>query len=161
MPYAHFLVPCEGGEAEDRLNHFLAAHAILKLEQELVRLEGEAFWAYAIRYDEHEGATRRTPGAKTATDRIDYREKLGERDFSLYLKLRDWRKERADKAGTVPFALFTNAHLADIAKKRPATLAALGEIDGVGPGRLQSYGAEVLKLVEEHGAGEPKDETAG
>ncbi|RFC42716.1 MAG: hypothetical protein DVB23_002989 [Verrucomicrobia bacterium] len=40
MPYVHFLVPCDGGGAEERLNRFLAGHTILKREQELVRRQG-------------------------------------------------------------------------------------------------------------------------
>ena len=41
MPYAHFLVPAEGGDTEQRLREFLRQRAVLKIEQRFVdRPEG-------------------------------------------------------------------------------------------------------------------------
>ena len=43
--------------------------------------------------------------------------------------------------------MFTNEQLAQIVQRRVDTLAALGEIEGVGPARLARYGAAVLARV--------------
>ncbi|QLH37826.1 MAG: HRDC domain-containing protein [Defluviicoccus sp.] len=46
------------------------------------------------------------------------------------------------------YAVFTNEQLAEIARRRVDTLTALGAIDGIGPARLERYGAAVLSIVE-------------
>ena len=45
------------------------------------------------------------------------------------------------------YAVFSNEQLADIARRRCASLAALGEVEGIGDARLQRYGAAVLQCV--------------
>ena len=44
--------------------------------------------------------------------------------------------------------VFSNSTLEQIAEHRPRTPAALLEISGVGPDKLQKYGDELLTLVE-------------
>ena len=38
------------------------------------------------------------------------------------------------------YALFTNEQLAEMVTRRTTTIAALGEIDGVGKARIEKYG---------------------
>jgi ATP-dependent DNA helicase UvrD/PcrA len=61
--------------------------------------------------------------------------------------LREWRLERA-KADEVPaYVVFHNATLAEIAERRPRTLAELAGIPGVGPTKLERYGEDVLAAL--------------
>jgi DNA helicase-2/ATP-dependent DNA helicase PcrA len=61
--------------------------------------------------------------------------------------LREWRLERA-KADEVPaYVVFHNATLAEIAERRPSTLAELAGIPGVGPSKLERYGEDVLAAL--------------
>ena len=61
--------------------------------------------------------------------------------------LREWRLERA-KADEVPaYVVFHNATLAEIAERRPSTLAELGSVPGVGPAKLERYGEDVLAAL--------------
>jgi DNA helicase-2/ATP-dependent DNA helicase PcrA len=61
--------------------------------------------------------------------------------------LREWRLERA-KADEVPaYVVFHNATLAEIAERRPRTLSELAAVPGVGPAKLERYGADVLGVV--------------
>ncbi|MGI8421071.1 MAG: HRDC domain-containing protein [Gaiellaceae bacterium] len=46
-----------------------------------------------------------------------------------------------------PFHVFGNKTLDAIARSRPATLDKLAEIAGVGPAKLERYGAEVLEQL--------------
>lgn len=159
MAYAHFLVPLEGGEAEQRLNRFLAQHAVLKIEDRFVEEGGKGYWAYRIRY---EAGGAGTPGPAGRPAGVDYVEKLGPEDGALYIQLKDWRKRRAEEEGSVPFALFTNAMLAAIAEQRPGSLDALRKIKGVGDGRVEKYGEEVLRMVTEApSSAKPEDPSAG
>ena len=64
-----------------------------------------------------------------------------------FAALRAWRAERA-KADEVPaYVVFHNATLAEIADRRPRTLAELGRIPGIGPTKLERYGADVLSAL--------------
>jgi superfamily II DNA helicase RecQ len=78
---------------------------------------------------------------------VDYKEKLGEADYGFYLRLREWRKARAEAEGVDAFTIFTNAQLAAIAERRPASSPALREIPGIGEGRAEKYGEAILKEV--------------
>jgi ATP-dependent DNA helicase RecQ len=61
--------------------------------------------------------------------------------------LREWRLERA-KADEVPaYVVFHNATLAEIAERRPQTLAELASVPGVGPTKLERYGEDVLAAL--------------
>jgi DNA helicase-2/ATP-dependent DNA helicase PcrA len=59
-------------------------------------------------------------------------------------KLRSWRLERAREDGVPPYVVFHDAVLHRIADARPASLAELSQISGVGPAKLERYGDELL-----------------
>ncbi|MEP6762107.1 MAG: UvrD-helicase domain-containing protein [Sporichthyaceae bacterium] len=72
-------------------------------------------------------------------------------DEALFERLRDWRSEQA-KAGSVPaYVVFTDATLMAIAETMPRTDAALLGVSGVGHGKLEKYGADVLGICADFG----------
>lgn len=78
---------------------------------------------------------------------------LPEEVRSLYRNLRRWRNERAKTDGVPAYAIFRNTQLAEICKRRPDSLAALREIEGIGDATCGRYGQEVLNLVREAPSG--------
>jgi DNA helicase-2/ATP-dependent DNA helicase PcrA len=61
--------------------------------------------------------------------------------------LRQWRLERA-KADEVPaYVIFHNATLEAIAERAPRTIGELATVPGVGPAKLERYGADVLAVL--------------
>ena len=70
-------------------------------------------------------------------------------DERLFEALREWRLETARDADVPAFVVFTDATLTAIAEKVPRDVAALSRITGVGPAKLERYGAAVLSLLEE------------
>jgi ATP-dependent DNA helicase RecQ len=76
---------------------------------------------------------------------------LTETDWPLFNTLRNWRSERAKQEGIPPYVICNNRHLAEIVKARPQTLAALGQIEGVGEAKIKKYGKELLAFI----VGEP------
>lgn len=70
-----------------------------------------------------------------------------DRDDVLYDALRSWRAERAKGLGQPAYCVFTDATLAAIAEQKPATVAALVKIPGIGQSKLDKFGADVLALV--------------
>ena len=67
----------------------------------------------------------------------------------LFLALRAWRRETANEKGVPAYVILHDATLREIAARRPATLAELGEISGLGAKKLEAYGEAVLAVVAE------------
>lgn len=61
-----------------------------------------------------------------------------------------WRKRVAEDAGQPGYVILPNDVLFRIASERPATLDALGQLQGIGASRLERYGPAILDLVRLH-----------
>ncbi|WP_310530457.1 DNA helicase RecQ [Novosphingobium sp.] len=68
----------------------------------------------------------------------------------LFEALRALRRELAAEAGLPPYVIFHDATLREMASVRPASLAALGEIGGVGTRKLEAYGDAFLAVIRQH-----------
>jgi DNA helicase-2/ATP-dependent DNA helicase PcrA len=68
-------------------------------------------------------------------------------DIELLDRLRSWRSETAKQQKVPTYVVFTDATLTAIAEHRPADVAALVDIPGIGAGKLDRYGPDVLALV--------------
>jgi DNA helicase II / ATP-dependent DNA helicase PcrA len=64
----------------------------------------------------------------------------------LFLRLRGWRRETAKEQGVPAYVIFSDATLAVIADRQPASIAELAGVPGVGAVKLDRYGAAVLAL---------------
>ncbi|MCU1502799.1 MAG: putative ATP-dependent helicase [Ilumatobacteraceae bacterium] len=71
---------------------------------------------------------------------------LGGNDAALFEELRAVRRHLA--AGKPAYTVVADATLAAIAAQRPTSLAALALIKGIGPSKLEQYGAALLAAVE-------------
>ena len=70
-------------------------------------------------------------------------------DDPAFEALRQWRAKEARQQGVPPYVIFHDSVLREIAATRPATLARLGELRGVGASKLERYGQAVLATVKE------------
>ena len=66
---------------------------------------------------------------------------------ALFEALRAWRTRRARDDGMAPYIVAHDSTLRAIAEARPATLAALRRVPGMGPTKLERYGNEILAVV--------------
>jgi DNA helicase-2/ATP-dependent DNA helicase PcrA len=70
-----------------------------------------------------------------------------DRDDELYERLREWRRVTAAGQQVPAYVVFTDATLTALAERQPATEPELAAIGGIGPRKLDLYGAAVLALV--------------
>ena len=70
-----------------------------------------------------------------------------DRDDELYERLREWRRLVAAEQQVPAYTVFTDATLAALAERRPTSEAELAAIGGIGPRKLERYGAAVRALV--------------
>jgi DNA helicase-2/ATP-dependent DNA helicase PcrA len=75
------------------------------------------------------------------------KERAAEPNDPTYVALKDWRLKRS-KADDIPaYVVFHNSTLAEIASRRPKTIAELASVPGVGPAKLERYGRDVLDAL--------------
>ena len=73
---------------------------------------------------------------------------LDDTGLSLFAELKAWRAEVAREHGLPAYVIFHDATLAEMARERPATLDELAGISGVGAKKLQAYGQEILRVIQ-------------
>ena len=103
-------------------------------------LKGEAAVLIAI-------AAKPERTRKSRRDRSGEVNPLGD---PLFEALRNLRRELAAEAGVPPYVIFHDSTLREMAAARPATLAALGEIGGVGTRKLEAWGDAFLAVIREN-----------
>jgi ATP-dependent DNA helicase RecQ len=68
----------------------------------------------------------------------------------LFDALRALRRDLAEDGGVPPYVIFHDATLREMAAKRPASLAELGGISGVGGKKLEAFGEQFLRVIRAH-----------
>ena len=78
-------------------------------------------------------------------------------DEPLFERLRALRKRLADEQRVPAYVVFSDATLAEMAARKPATEEALLEVSGVGQSKLQRYGDAFLEVIAgaDEGSREP------
>jgi DNA helicase-2/ATP-dependent DNA helicase PcrA len=86
-------------------------------------------------------------GVQAAPPPAARKPRVEEPDDPTYVALKEWRLKRA-KADEIPaYVVFHNSTLAEIAARRPSTIAELSSVPGVGPAKLERYGRDVLDAL--------------
>jgi superfamily II DNA helicase RecQ len=144
--YASFFISPFGEKTVcDELNAFLKSTRIVNVEKRLIDGDRGTGWVFLVEY----GGEHKTQ-SNTSSQRIDYREILTAQEYALFDKLRQIRKDLAEKQGIPVYAVFTNDHLANMVKTRPTTLKAIAALPGVGEARVKQYGEVFLKALAEN-----------
>ncbi|MHB0984325.1 MAG: DNA helicase RecQ [Sulfuricella sp.] len=73
----------------------------------------------------------------------------GANEDPLWQALKARRLELAREQGVPPYVIFHDSTLLEILHRRPASLAELGEISGVGQAKLARYGEAFLQVLED------------
>jgi DNA helicase II / ATP-dependent DNA helicase PcrA len=68
-------------------------------------------------------------------------------DARLIERLQLWRRERAKRDGVPAYVVAHDATLSAIVDARPQSLAALRRVKGMGPAKLEHYGADILAVI--------------
>jgi ATP-dependent DNA helicase RecQ len=71
-------------------------------------------------------------------------------DADLFAALKALRAAMAKAANQPAYVIFPDRTLIEMARKKPATLAEMGEIHGVGEQKLQKFGPAFLAVVKDH-----------
>ncbi len=152
--YMTFQIPMtdDGTQVED-LNLFLRTHRVLSVDKHFT----ERGWSFCVEW--FDGPTSGIVPRGRTTGRIDYREVLPPETFAVFARLRETRKALSKRDGIPPFAVMTDAQLAELAKMSDPSLRKLKEIRGVGPATIERFGEELLKALIMDDAASAQTET--
>jgi len=68
-------------------------------------------------------------------------------DLELFEKLKRWRLEEARKQKVSAFIIASNKLLEELARRKPQTAQALVGVKGMGVGKIDKYGTQLLRLI--------------
>ena len=93
--------------------------------------------------------TADTSGAKREKKpRLDV-EGLAGTALALFERLKAWRRDTAAADNVPAYVILHDRVLREIASAKPASIAALGRISGIGENKLRRFGARLLALVND------------
>ncbi|HUI15659.1 MAG TPA: DNA helicase RecQ [Xanthobacteraceae bacterium] len=76
----------------------------------------------------------------------------GADNTAVFEALRQRRSELAKQQGVAAYVVFADKSLIDMARRKPATMAEMAGVHGIGESKLRQYGAIFLEVVREHAA---------
>ncbi|HEX7150198.1 MAG TPA: DNA helicase RecQ [Thermoanaerobaculia bacterium] len=86
----------------------------------------------------------------TRTAIVDGEDEWNGVDRELFEALREWRRATAAARDVAPFTILGDTTLRDLAAARPSSLERLRGIGGIGEIRLRDFGADLLRILDEH-----------
>ena len=87
---------------------------------------------------------------ETTKKKIVTKEIFSDYDMGLFEKLREWRSQKARAAGIPPYIVFNDKTLKQLAAHMPTDKNSLLNIDGIGKVKLESYGEEIVEIINEY-----------
>lgn len=123
------------------MNQFLRSHKVVDVKRELATDGGNNCWSFCVCYIEQS-----QPGSRGS--RVDYKDVLSEEEFVRFSEMRKLRKQMAAAENVPPYAIFTDAVLADMARLPKLTAQQMRGIDGVGEKKMEKYGEAFCRLSE-------------
>jgi superfamily II DNA helicase RecQ len=138
MPVRIFTIPFNPDHenfSDEDLSRFLLNKQVKKLHPEFFQIHDKAFWTVFVEYE------------TTIESKQSNTEGLNDAEKLLMKRLKEWRKEKAEKEGIPVFIIATNKQFMDVIKRVPVSLEALRDIHGFGKKKIERYGSELVKIV--------------
>jgi superfamily II DNA helicase RecQ len=146
MQYKIFQYFMPGSDSLEELNAFLRSHRISSIEKHFTTETSRSLLIFVVEYVDSldPPSAFHAKGSKT-----DYRRELSPEQYEVFSRLRDIRKEIAEKEGVPLYNIFTNAQLAEVVLRNCVTLEDLRAIPGLGHSRIEKYGTTLVGIVED------------
>lgn len=120
------------------LNDFLSTVTFKKSSTQYV--EAGKFWTVIVHYDENETTKPASLERKSFED-------LSAKDQQVYMYLKEWRTEKAEKLQQKNYMICHNSELIDLAMYKPSNLDELQQIKGFGTQKANKFGDDILAIL--------------
>ncbi|WP_374432032.1 DNA helicase RecQ [Ideonella dechloratans] len=118
-----------------------SARAVLRGEVKIELREPKAPTPRGRRSRSSTGSSRSTAAPVLAT--------LDAEGQARFAALKAWRAEVAREHNLPAYIVFTDATLRQMAEQAPTSLTELGQVSGVGAKKLEAYGRQILRVLDE------------
>ena len=143
-----FTIPIIADEQDvEDLNHFLRSHKVIDVKRELTQDNGNSCWTFCIIYMQDSNQFALSSNERKR-EKIDYKEVLEPAVFERFAQMRKLRKEIAEREAVPAYAVFTDAELAEMAKKEQLSMGIIESISGIGKKRAEKYGSAFCEMVQ-------------
>ena len=136
--------PASGTFDDRELVEFQTGKDVIDISEHFFVHEKTPTLVLVLQYRDAPDAGRGRP----ETPRKDWRAELDADGKRIYDELRLWRGRKAKREGMPPYLIFSNRELADLAMKKPATIAKLREIEGIGEAKARRWGEEIIAFLQ-------------
>lgn len=126
------------GEDQNVLNDFLATVTFKKSSTQFV--ETGNYWSVVVHYEENEITKPASLERKSFED-------LTAKDQQVYMYLKEWRTNKAEKLQQKNYLICHNSELIDLAMYKPSNLDELQQIKGFGPQKVEKFGEDILAIL--------------
>ena len=151
MRLKFFHVPMQGDAAvEGEIDQFIQSHKIVSIDREFVQDKSASAWAICVTYLSVSGDAADSAVRQTRRSRVDYKAVLSAEDFHLFVRLRELRSRTFRADGVPAYQIFTDAQLAEMARRRVSSKSELATLEGVGEARVRKYGDMFIAVVRDH-----------
>jgi superfamily II DNA helicase RecQ len=140
------------------ITDFFSDKEIKKWEAHFFERKAGNYWTIVVEYESLISQSNVIPSKKNVKKNEGYKELLKEQDWPLFNRLRDWRGEKGKSDGVPPYIIFTNLQLGQLTVKKPLSLNAFQEIEGVGDVKKKKYGNEIIQIIKSHAGDKEKEE---
>ena len=123
---------------DETLSQFLTNKRVHTLHPQFFQNQGRPYWTVFVEYE----------AVLSKAETLPAKEVLNDTQQALFRKLREWRKEKADRAGVPVFILATNIQLEQIVIRMPTSLEAIRQIQGFGKKKVEQHGRDIIALVK-------------
>ena len=117
------------------IDDFCQNKKIIHQQASFFELEGIPYWSVFVNYE-----------VVVTKDNIIHN--LSKSQRALYMRLKAWRKQKAQEKGFPSFIIATNVQLEQMIKQKCFTLSALENIKGYGKKKVASYGNELIEIIK-------------
>ena len=69
-------------------------------------------------------------------------------DKELAMKIKAWRRKKADEENVAPYVIFGDRTLIEIAKAKPHNIEELMQCYGIGQAKAQKYGPALIQIID-------------
>lgn len=120
---------------DEIITQFCLNKKVHRLDSQFFLQDGRPFWSVAVHYE------------VILKGKEPLRE-LDEEQKKLFERIRQWRKERADKEGIPAYLICTNAQLVHIIRLKCQTLETFKQVRGFGKKRISKYGKAMIEMIK-------------
>ncbi len=138
MPFKIITIPFDPEKEcflEECLNDFCLNKKLKQWKAEFFASAEKVYWTIFIEYD-----------MVLEPEKTD--DSFSEPQRLLYNRLREWRKNKAQKNGVPVYIIATNTELKQLVVQAPTTIESLKNIKGFGKKKIERYGKEIINFIK-------------